>query len=477
MDKLMQYALACCFFGVAFLFGCGISPVIPEGREYPPKHLLPRNRSANSSATRGASSEDLPDLSKEATLQDYLTYAALNNPGLEAAFRQWKAAMERIPQVTSLPNPKLEYGYFIEEVETRVGPQEQKLTLSQVFPWFGKLRLKGEMAAQEAEAAWQKYQAKKLQLFYEVKKAYAEYYFLGKSIAITNDNLELLKYLEEVARESYRAGEAKHSDVVLAQVEMGKLEDRLETLRDLRRPRAAALNVSLGRPADSPLPQPKYLPEEKINLAGKELINGLFENNPDLKALAHRVEKQKKSVALAKKEFYPDFTLGVSYIDTGSSVMSTSDSGKDPFIAMVGLSLPIWRQKYSAAVREARNRVRSAELSLSDKQYSLQNEIKDAVFGVKDARRKIQLYRDTLIPKAEESLKVTQTGFRTGEVDFLDLLDAQRTLLDFQLTVERARANHMKQLARLEKLAGRAFPKTSSNKQSKKQGETKDKNG
>jgi outer membrane protein TolC len=401
----------------------------------------------------------MPALDEEASLQDYLTYDALNNPGLEAAFRRWRAAMERIPQVTSLPDPKFQYAYFIEEVETRVGPQEQKFTLSQMFPWFGKLRLKGEMAAEMAEAKWQEYQAKKLDLFHRVKKAYAEYYFLGRSIGITGDNLELLKYLEEVARESFRAGEAKHSDVVRAQVEIGKLEDRLQSLREMQGPRAADLNAALGRPAPSSLPMPEKLPAAAAELDEETLLGWLEEANPRLKALSHVVKKQKKGVELAKKQFYPNFTLGVTYVETGSAVMPTDESGKDPVIAMVGVNLPIWHQKYSAGVRQAEARVRAAEKSLTDKWYGLQSDLKRAVFGVEDARRKMLLYRDTLIPKAEESLKVTRTGFRTGEADFMDLLDAQRTLLDFQLTVERARADHLQRLAQLQKLVGKALPR------------------
>jgi outer membrane protein TolC len=403
--------------------------------------------------------EELPELGEKATLKDYLEYAALNNPGLEAAWRRWRAAMERMPQVTALPEPMLQYGYYIEKVETRVGPQEQRFTLSQMFPWFGKLRLKGEMAALAAEAKWEKYQAKKLKLFHRVKKAYARYYFLGQSIDITEENLELLKYLEEVAREAFRAGKAKHSSVVRAQVEMGKLEDRLATLRELRRPRAAALNAALGRPARSQIPVPDSLPEERMAAREEQLLQWLEDANPQLRGLRHRVEKAQKSVELARKQYYPDFTLGFTYIETGSAVMRTSESGKDPVIAMAGVSLPIWWQKYSAGVREAKSHVRAARRSLSDKYYNLQSDLKQALFGVEDARRKMRLYEKTLIPKAEESLKVTRTGFRTGEADFMDLLDAQRTLLDFQLTAEEARADHLSRLAKLEKLIGRAVPR------------------
>ena len=111
----------------------------------------------------------LPVLDESAGLDRFLAYAALNNPGLEAAFNQWKAAVERVPQVRALPDPRFTYRYFIREVETRVGPQKQAFGLTQTFPWFGKLALRGDVAAEAARAAQQRYENEKLRLFYEVR--------------------------------------------------------------------------------------------------------------------------------------------------------------------------------------------------------------------------------------------------------------------------------------------------------------------
>ena len=120
--------------------------------------------------------QDLPALNEESTVSDYLAYAALNNPGLEAAFNRWKAALEKVPQVRSLPDPKFTYSYFIKEVETRAGPQRHKFSLAQMFPWFGKLDLQGDVALEAANAERQRYEAFKLKLFFKVKDAYCEYY-------------------------------------------------------------------------------------------------------------------------------------------------------------------------------------------------------------------------------------------------------------------------------------------------------------
>jgi outer membrane protein TolC len=122
-------------------------------------------------------------------LYNVLEYAAQHNPGAEAAFNRWKAAIERIPQAKALPDPRLNLGHYFREVETRVGPQQQSLGLSQMFPWFGTLRLRGDIAAQEALIAQQRFEAVRDHLFFDVSSAFAEYYFLDQSTRITRDLL------------------------------------------------------------------------------------------------------------------------------------------------------------------------------------------------------------------------------------------------------------------------------------------------
>jgi len=231
------------------------------------------------------SSPPLPRLPADATLQDHLVYAALNNPQLEAAFEQWKAALHRVPQARTLPDPRFTYGHFIQEVETRVGPQEQRFGLSQMFPWFGKLRLRGDVALAEANSRQQQYESAKLKLFYQVQDAYYEYYYLGRAIAITEDNVRLLQHLESVARAKHRAG-APLSGVIKAQVELGKLDDQLRSLRDLEGPVVARLNAALNRPPEAPLPWPKQIPAMgEMTTSDADALRWLSENSPELRSL------------------------------------------------------------------------------------------------------------------------------------------------------------------------------------------------
>ncbi len=401
------------------------------------------------------------ELPAEPSLSNYLAYAAAHNPELQAAFSRYKAALEAVAPARTLPDPKFTYRYFIQEVETRVGPQEQSFGLAQTFPWFGKLQVSGDIALEKAKASGQAFEAARLKLFYQVRHAYYEYYYLARAIAVTKENVELMRYIEQVARTKYKVATAGHQDVIRAQVEQGKLEDRLRTLQDLRSPIMAKLNAALNRPAGAELPWPTEVPqEEKIEVSNEQILIWLREANPELKALDYQIAAQKKTVELAGKDYFPDITLGVDYIDTDEALMSgTLDSGKDPVVLVASINLPIWHDKYRANQRRARARYLAALKERLGAENTLAAEVHLALYEFRDAQRKINLYRDSLIPKAEQSLKVSQAAFMVNKASFLDLIDAERMLLEFQLLYERALANNVQRLAQLEMLIGRELPR------------------
>ena len=404
--------------------------------------------------------EALPELDEQATLDHYLAYAALNNPGLEAAFSRWKAALEKIPQVTALPDPRFTYAYYIQEVETRAGPQHQSFSLAQTFPWFGKLELRGDAATEAARAEKERYEAAKLKLFFQVKDAYYEYYYLSQAIAVVQENLDLVQYLESVARTRYASAIAMYADVVRAQVELGKLEDQLRTLQDLREPIVAKLNAAMNRPPNAPLPWPQTIEQPPASFTEDELLLWLKEYNPDLRAVEFLAAREKWNIDLAKKSYFPDFTFGLLGIDTSQALNpATPDSGKDAIIATVSINVPVWWNKYRAEVREAQSRYNGFLNERIDLENRLTADLKLVGYRYRDAERKIDLYRDALVPKAIQSLEVTLRSYEAGEGTFLDLIDSERALLEFQLAFERAFADRAQRLAELEMLLGRKIPR------------------
>lgn len=393
-----------------------------------------------------------------AGLDDYLRYAARNNPALKAAFYQWKSVLEESGYAGVLPNPSISYTYFLESVETRVGPQNQRFALRQSFPWFGTLGAKKQMKLEAANSAYQKFQSEKLRLFYRVKSAYYEYYYLGRDISITRDNLELLRFWESVARAKYRVALKQHTDVIKAQVELGKLEDRLNTLEDRVRPVVAQLRAVTNIPQDVDLPTPGEIAIEESGLDREQIIRWVLADNPDLKAIEHVIESEAASRRLAGKMSLPSFFVGLDYIDTGDAIDPTMpESGKDPWMASAGISLPIWFGANKARREQAEAQYRRAQHSLVDARNRLTALTTQIIFGYEDALRKTRLYRDGLIPKAEQSLNANYTAYQAGETDFLSLLDAQRQLLSFQLDYERSRSNLAIRRAELEMIAGRDF--------------------
>ena len=399
-------------------------------------------------------------LDEHSTLQDFLDTAERNNPGLQAAYDQWQAALAQVPQVRALPNPQLTYTYYLRQVETRVGPQYHKIGIMQMFPWFGKLGLKGNAAQDVANAEKQKYESLKLNLSYRVKEAYYEYYYIGRTTAILRENLQLLEHLESVIREKYRTGTAPFTGLVKIQVELDKLKDQLTGVNDMLVPLKARLNTVMNRPPSDPLPLPEALPEtsttpEPSQLSFEELAAKLKQNNPGLKSLDAMISKEQTGIRLAKKNSLPDFSLGVDYIITGDARMpGVMDSSKDPVMVMLSLQLPIWSKKNRASVNEATARYRAAVNQEQETENSLLSQLEMILYNYRDARRKIVLYRDSLLPKAQQALEVTRSAFETGKADFLDFIDSQRTLLAFSLAYEEAKTREAQRLAELEMIIG-----------------------
>ncbi len=389
------------------------------------------------------------------SLNDYLTYAETHNAGLKSKKQQWIAALEEVPQAKALPDPRLTYGYFIEPVETRVGPQRQKAGISQTFPWFGKLDARGEAALKNAEAVGQMYRQARLALFREVKYDFYEFSYLAKATEIAMENLELLRHFEEVARTKYTAAEAGQPDVIRAQVELARMEYVLQSLEQLRKPTVSKLNKALSLPEDTNLPWPTV---EDFNAAGLEyerLVNILLQKNPQLAGLDFKVMAAKSRIELAKKNFYPDISVGVDWIQTDRAISpGVKDSGKDPVMLMFSINLPLWHDSYSAGLRQAKALTASIEQEKIDTENTLLSKAAQSYYDYDDSIRRIRLYRDTLIPKGEELLQASETAYKAGTIDFLSLIDSQRMLLDYYLSYQRTLADNRQKLAELEMLAG-----------------------
>jgi outer membrane protein TolC len=393
------------------------------------------------------------EVTERSSLSDLLTYAALNNPGLKAAFNNWKAVLENVTISKSLPDPKFTFAYFIKEVETRVGPQRSKIGIMQMLPWFGKLKLKGNAVLKAADSEKQKYEQAKLNLFYQVKNNYFKYYYINQNISILKANIKLLKYLESTVKTKYRSGIAPYADLIKIQIEKDKLLDQLRSAEELIEPITSKLNAVLNRQLAAPLPVPQYPRLSDRKFSKNQLREWLKENNPELKSIDFLTEKSRIYLKLAKKNYFPDFSLGLDYILTDEAGMEgIPESGKDPIVAMAQISLPIWFSKNKASVNRAKASLNSALNKRKEKENMLLAKLELVLYKLKDSEQKISLYRDSLIPQARQAVEVIQSAYKTGNKDILNFIDSQRTLLDFELKLQWSLTNYAQRMAELEML-------------------------
>lgn len=403
--------------------------------------------------------DSLPPLTSASSPDDYVRYALFHSPRVEAAYQQWRAEAERLPQVRALPDPRVTFGFFLDEVETRTGAQQARVGVQQTFPWPGQLQDREDAASKAAAAAWRRFEAARLAVTEQVVSTLHDVAYLDGTIAITDDNLSLLTSFEEVLRARYRVGAGSHPELIRVQVELGQLEDRLAQLRAMRPAYAAELNAALNRDSSIEIPVIDKLPGRVASVEADQLSVIARRSNPVLLALDEQVEEQRILAEVARKEGLPDLTVGLDYIATNEALTtSISESGDDPILLSFGINVPLWRDKYEAGVRESIARRLSIASERADQANRISAGIHRAWFEHTDADRRVRLYERTLIPKAEESLRASLTGFRAGETSFLDLLDTERSLLEFAIAAERARADRGKALARLNTLVGEPVP-------------------
>lgn len=385
-------------------------------------------------------------------LEGYLRAALSESQLLQTRYAEYLAARAAVAEVTSLPDPKLGYTEYVQPVETRVGPQERAFSLSQAFPWFGSLSLHGDVKRSHAEAARSRLYGAALEVIADVKRAYYDIGYLERAIEITNRHIGLLTQWEEVARVRYSSASGQYADVIKAQVESGVLNNRLAELQDQRRPVAAVLNALLDRDSGAAVVYSAPLAEGLVALDLPELATLMQANNPLLAVWDHRAQASLDADLLAKKNGLPSFTVGVNYILTGDArTEGLRDSGKDALMASVAVSLPIWRGKHAAASDVAVNRYHAAVSAKRDLSNALSSGLERAHFRYRDAHRKTNLYRTTLLPKGRQSLGATRTAYEAGQSGFLDLVDAERLVLEFELSLVRAEFDVLIQTAEIEK--------------------------
>ncbi len=385
-------------------------------------------------------------------LDSYLRELAERNNAYQAANFRLIAAQKEAEAAGTLPDPMLTLGLSGTDV-AQDGPQLQQLNLMQELPLAGKLSLERKQAGAMATMARHERDMVAVEMVARFKTQFADYFFAGQAAVTTQEHLTLLRDLEQVVTTSYKNGKAHYSDLIGIQVEIDTLANQLQTQQAALEPQSAALAILLGRPTNQALPLPDKLPlgTPPPPLDDEALSRLLIDRNPGLAAINERKVADRFELQRIAKRHIPNLQVGLEWMNP---LRANSLGGSDDLMIMVGANLPLYRKRYQAQTVAATARLEAVGQASEHQLAELRLAYRQASFERDDAERKLALYRDQVLPKAEESLKVISSAFQNGERSYLDLVEAERALLAFRLSLFEAMANGFKAQSMLEMLLG-----------------------
>jgi cobalt-zinc-cadmium efflux system outer membrane protein len=383
-------------------------------------------------------------------LSGLIQEALARNPEIQAARQQVEAATQRVPQARSLDDPTLSVQLWnFPQTFNVTQTQNAIFGVSQTFPFPGKLALKGEVASRSADMTEQALRAKERDLIARLKQTYYDLFLAHKAIQIHHEQIDLLKQLFEIATAKFRTGRGSQVDVVKAQVELSTLYQQLPVLEQRRDTAQGKLNTLLDRDPRFPLGPPQEPREGRFDKDLEDLYPMAVNARPELKAAELSIQRNEQSRALAQRQYYPDVSVAFQRFQNFNA--------NDGFGAVVSVNVPFafWtKPKYDARVREAGAAVAAARAELHTAENLTRFQIRDLLAKVRASWEVAVLYRTTVLPQAEQGVEAARAGYRTGRTSFLDLIDADRALREFQLAYWRALVDRESRVAELEQVVG-----------------------
>jgi outer membrane protein, heavy metal efflux system len=377
----------------------------------------------------------LPTLTPDSSLSNYVAFALLNSPVVEAAFYDWSASVENITVERSLPDPQLTFQAYIQNSLTSLMPG-----LAWNFPGPGKLKARSRVASAESREKYFAFESAVLQTAFNLKRVYYQLGLLDEQLRFKRESLALLENQESVLQSQNAAGKSSLPDLLRVQGERDGVRNDIANLEDSRHSLLANFKAALGlTPAQPDPPTPTHFETGNENPGTDELLRAAFERNPQLKAMEADVRATEAGIAVAYKERVPNFS---------ASLMAEVYS--PPFYwPQAGMSLPIWRDKLAAEVAEAKANELAAKSRLKSAQIDLAVNFAEKLFACRETSRNLDLIENQLLPQANELLETIQAGYRAGAMDFSSLTDAERALLNLKLEAAEARTANQIALAEL----------------------------
>ncbi len=390
------------------------------------------------------------------SLEAAIAQAIRDNPGL-AQIRAHSVSIAAIPpQVGTLPDPVISFNSLNLPTDTFTVNQEpmtqMQFGVQQAIPFPGKLALKEEASSFTAKAAEEDVAEARLILVQNVKSSWWQLHYLDRAIEIIKRNKDLFRQFVEIANTKYEIGEGLQQDVLLAQVELSKLLDKQIELTGLRLKFVAGLNKLLNKPANKTVILPIQTdPALPTILPEPELYIKALDTRPLLNQRQFRIESAKSRLALARKEYYPDFKVGAFYgFRSGENPPFVGGDRADFLTLKFSMNLPVFtRRKQDKAVAQRDSELQEQRYLFLDTVNEVKSQISQAVAGFQQSRDQFQLFKEGIIPQAQQTVDSMLSGYQVNKVDFLNLVRSQITLLNYENQYWRALTEANQALARL----------------------------
>lgn len=399
----------------------------------------------------GVSGARVCDLEQRSSLPDVLDYAQKRNGTLQAAYLDWQASLERVPQAGALEDPTLMLGYefALDPLNRRtMPPAMKKWTVDriltgyvQMIPHPSKRSTRAEKALIEAVGAAEKYRSAYYDLRNRTAAAYAEALYVQQTLSLEEENTRLLKEIYDLAGHQLHAGEMQQAELAKLDVEILRAESVQKAAEIERGRRIAELNALLNREPGATF---AGFDSTGLKLRSQSLpkLLKLACANPELEALRRDVDARGADVVLANLQRLPDFEINLPQVQTLTQMM------------MMGVTLPINRERIDAGVREMTASRDAAAARLKSQESAVKARTVVALAMLSDARRILDDFEGRIAGKTKDVLKIQQEYYGAGTGDVLSILDTQRTLLDLRRIINRAHADEIRAMGELEAVAG-----------------------
>jgi len=379
-------------------------------------------------------------------LNDYFQTAAENNPGLQAKYKEFEAALQKVPQVSSLPDPVLSFGYFI----PKMGSQRAELSINQMFPWFGTLGAQSDVASLTAEAKYQSFLDARNQLYFQVSAAFYPLFELNRWKQIEQKNIEILEAYKSIANIKFKNGMAPMVDVLRVDIMLKDATTNLEILNRKEKPLITTFNKLLNRNENAGVEIADSLEIEFV--LNKTQKDSLLAENPLLEALDLKVKASKASEIAAQKQGFPKLGVGLEYMVMDKNANGgMTDDGKDVLMPMISVSIPIFRKKYKAAEKEAQLMQESYSLQKQETTNMLISNYETTWFELQSQQQLIELYNQQT-QVSEQALNLLFSAYSNSGEQFEEVLRMQQQLLKYEKMKVTAEVQYQIELAKLKYL-------------------------